>query len=59
MTIKAEETAPKATVHADKSGRWFHAYCQGCGLRGQAAKDKALIQTRVDEHNAAHHGGTR
>lgn len=53
--IKATAQPSTATVLSDASGRWWHAFCARCGWRGQAAKDKPLIQARADQHNAEKH----
>lgn len=56
--MEAEQSTVRAVLLKDASGRWYHGFCERCGWRGQAAKDRKLIQARVDQHNAQHKGGT-
>lgn len=44
------ERKPGPIVLADGSGKWFRVFCTRCGLRGQALKDKKMIQERADKH---------
>jgi hypothetical protein len=53
--VRADVPPSGASVLSDASGRWFHAFCARCGWRGQAAKDKKLIQARADNHNRTEH----
>lgn len=55
--VRAELPPSRAMVLSDASGRWFHWHCGTCERRGQAAKDRKLIQQRADAHNSERHGG--
>ena len=54
--VRATTPPSLAAVQSDASGHWWHAFCARCGWRGQAAKDKKLIQARADVHNQEKHG---